>query len=347
MRNLGLIASLLLLPALVRGVRQPTIEEIVFHSGPFMLVGDLRTPEGSGPHPVVVFVHGDGPNNRTSGVTYPPIMERMLRVGYATFAWDKPGTGESTGRIDRSRLIEQRTQIVLDAIAVLQARLDIDAEQIGLWGISQAGYVMPRVLSTSNDIAFMIAVSCPGEAGVEQGAYLITAQARCAGLPAEDAERVEYLIGAASRARTYDEYVRYRAPLADYPALRAVAELGFNIGVRPEGDWHEDDLEGDYYWDPMEIIERTTIPVLAFFGEKDTQADPIQGAQAYRAALERAGNTNFRVELIAGADHNIIISETGCLEERRRRSRRAWTDYAPEYLDTLEQWLRELRRQPV
>jgi pimeloyl-ACP methyl ester carboxylesterase len=96
----------------------------------------------------------------------------------------------------------------------------------------------------------------------------------------------------------------------------------------------------------MEVIERTTIPVLAFFGEKDTQADPIQGAQAYRAALERAGNTNFRVELIPGTDHNIIISETGCLEERSRRPRRGWTNYAPEYLDILEEWLRELRRRP-
>lgn len=344
MRSIGLITGLLLLPALVRGVQQHTTEEITFHSGPFRLVGDLRLPEGSGPHPVVVFEHGDGPNNRTSGVTYPPIMERMLRVGYATFAWDKPGTGESTGRIDRSRLIEQRAQIVLDAITVLKARPDLNAQQIGLWGISQAGYVMPRVLSTSNDIAFMIAVSCPGEAGFEQGIYLVTVQARCAGLPAEDAERVEYLIGAASRAQTYDEYVRYKAPLADYAALRAVSQLGFNVGVQPEESWHADDLEGEYFWDPMEVIERTTIPVLAFFGEKDTQADPLQGAQAYRAALERAGNPNFRVEPVPGADHNIILSESGCLEERRRRSRRAWANYAPEYLDTLEQWLSELRR---
>jgi hypothetical protein len=101
-----------------------------------------------------------------------PIIERMLRAGYATFAWDKPATGESTGKIDRSRLIEQRSQIVLDAIAVLKECPEIDAQQLGLWGISQAGYVMPTVLTRSDDIAFMIAVSCPGGPGVDQGAYL-------------------------------------------------------------------------------------------------------------------------------------------------------------------------------
>lgn len=347
MRKMILSFGLVLTASCTGAAQTPSTEEIVFHSGSFTVVGDLRFPDGRGPYPVILFVHGDGPNNRTSGVTYPPIMERMHRAGYATFAWDKPGTGESTGRIDRSRLGEQRAQIVLDAIAILKQRPDIDSRRIGLWGISQAGYVMPRVLARTDDVAFMIAVSCPGEAGVDQGSFLVSAQAVCAGLAAQDAPRVKQLNGMAARARTYDEYVRYKSQLADYPALAAISELGFNLGVAPEDRWHADDLDAEYFWDPMTVIEGTTIPVLAVFGELDTQADPIQGAAAYRAALARAGNPHSRVELIPGADHNIIISETGCLEERRHRRRSGWTDYAPEYLDTLEAWLRRrLREQP-
>jgi hypothetical protein len=130
-----------------------------------------------------VFVHGDGPNNRTAGGSYLPIMERMLAAGYATFAWDKPGSGASGGEIDRNHLLAQRSQIVLDAIDLLKQRRDIDAGRIGLWGISQAGYVMPKVLEQSDDVAFLIAISCPGGPGVEQGAYLVAAQASCGGLP--------------------------------------------------------------------------------------------------------------------------------------------------------------------
>ncbi len=203
---------------------------------------------------------------------------------------------------------------------------------------------MPLVLSRSDDIAFMIAVSCPGEPGYYQGLYLFTAQAVCAGLPERDAAEVEKLIDLASRAQTYGEYARHKSQLANYPLLADMTLLGFRIEVAPEEEWHADDLEGDYFWDPMEVIERTTIPVLAFFGEKDTQADPIQGVEAYRAALQRAGNPNFRVELIPGVDHNLILSETGCIDERERRPRSQWTNYAPEYLNTLEQWLTELRR---
>ena len=339
-----LMVAMLFITSCTRQAQQSRTEEIVFHSGSFKVVGDLRLPEGRGPHPVVVFVHGDGPNDRIAGGMYSPIMERMERVGYATFAWDKPGTGESTGQIDRSRLGEQRAQIVLDATAVLKAHPDINPGQIGLWGISQAGYVMPRVLSMSEAITFMIAVSCPGMAGVDQGAYLVSAQAICAKVPEEEAEQMRRLLSEVERVQTYDEYVQYKEAIDALPGISFASIFGYKAGVLPEDEWHVPNLEGEYFWDPIEVIEQTTIPVLAFFGERDTQIDPIQGAQAYRDALERSGNPNFRVELIPDSDHNIILSETGCLDEREKRPRSEWTNYAPQYLDTLEEWLGELHR---
>jgi pimeloyl-ACP methyl ester carboxylesterase len=321
-------------------------EEIVFRSGPFKIVGEIRMPEGSGSHPAVVFVHGDGPNNRTSGVTYPPIMQRMLRAGYATLAWDKPGTGESTGQIDRSRLGEQRAWIVLDALAYLKGRSDIDHGRIGLWGISQAGYVMPRVLEQSEEIAFMIAISCAGGPGVEQGIYLLAAQMICAGHPAEDAQQLEQQIRAFTMAETYEQYVLHKAPLVETAAFKNLAKFGQRVEITPEDDWHPADPKREYYaFDPMTVIEKTTIPILAVFGERDTQVDPVQGAEAYRSALGKAGNPHSRVELIPDTDHNILLSETGCIAERNRRSAAGWSNYPPAYLDLIEEWLMGLKSQ--
>ena len=335
---------LLLLTACTGQPKQYKHEEIVFHSGEFKLVGDLHFPEGEGPFPVVLFVHGDGPNNRTSGGTYLPIIERMFRSGYATFAWDKPGSGESTGQLDHSRVVEQRAQIVLDAIEVLKTRSDIAPGQIGLWGISQAGYVMPRVLLVSEDVAFVIVVSGPGMPGVDQGAYLVSAQAVCAGCPADEAEQMQHLLSVIERTETYNEWSQYRRSLNSSPCIDAAAIFGYRTGIVPEEQWHKPNLNGAYFWDPMDVIAQTTIPVLALFGEKDTQANPVQGAQAYQEALESAGNPNFRVELIPAVDHNLVLSETGCLDEREKRSLNEWTNYAPEYLDILEEWLKELKQ---
>ena len=332
----SIILCSLLMMACKKG---PVKEEMSFDSGSFHIVGDLQLPLGNGPHPVILFVHGDGPNSRTSGVTYPPIMERMQNAGYATFAWDKPGTGESTGTIDRSKLFEQRTQIVLDAINLIKQHPNIDPARIGLWGISQAGYIMPLVLTKTRDIHFMIAISCPGCAGVDQGAYLASKQAVCAGLPEEQAREVEALFSAVERARTYEEYVIYKEQLLAFPELMVLEEQGVRMSIRPREEWHMDDLEGNYYWNPMDVIEQTTIPILAVFGEKDTQVDPVQGKEAYVSALQKAGNTHYRIELIPGTDHNILISETGCISERMNRSRAGWSNYPEEYLDLIEEWL--------
>ena len=59
------LAVLLLLPACARQPQPARVEEITFQSGEFKLVGDLRTPSGTGPFPVVLFVHGSGPADRT------------------------------------------------------------------------------------------------------------------------------------------------------------------------------------------------------------------------------------------------------------------------------------------
>ena len=39
-----------------------------------------------------------------------------------------------------------------------------------------------------------------------------------------------------------------------------------------------------------------------------------------------------------------LVLVAACLDERNRRSRSGWTNYAPEYLDILEEWLVQIRR---
>lgn len=361
----------LLVPACARQPQPARVEEITFHSESFNVVGDLRLPGGTAPFPVILFVHGSGPAELTGSGSYLPIMERMLHAGYATFAWDKPGTGESTGTIDEQRLIQQRAQIILDAIEVLKRRSDIDPEQVGLWGESQAGYVMPHALSLSDDIAFLICVSCPGAPGNDQMAFQIATLGLCESLPEDKADQRASLLAELSRTQTYEtyeEYLHYRQ------VLLAVAELASAsldpYPVLSEQAWRENAPVNRATWNPVEVIEQANIPVLAIFGDKDRQMDPVQGAHAYRKALEQAGNPQSRVELFAGANHAILVSESGCpkdqLEQLEQYVRSLgfvslqeaqeaflanpddpWMleayPFAPGFLDLIEEWLRNLR----
>ena len=309
-------------------------ETITFQSGDFKVVGELMIPVDGDIHPLVIMVHGDGPAYRTY---FAKLKECMLRTGYAVFMWDKPGYGESTGKFSKEKRLTERASILVDAVKVMKKHTLIDSNKIGVWGISQAGYVMPLAIRQTEAIKFMIAVGCPGATGIDQTAYLIRKQLIFEGLSEKEASQAETHFKKLYTAKSFEEYIQHAKPLYDNPVQR---KLGFVSALWDKSNWqpHSPDEEG--FINPMEIIETFTIPVLVFFGEKDTQVDPFQGVEAYKKALEKAGNQNFRIELIPNADHNIILCKTGSMRERRNRSAKGWSNYAPEYLVIMEEWLR-------
>ncbi len=351
------------------------VEEITFQSGPYKVVGDLRLPAGSGPFPVVLFVHGDGPVDRTGVMgLYLPIMESMLQTGFATFAWDKPGTGESTPKVSGPNLRHKRAQILLDAVELMKTRPDIDPTKIGVWGVSQAGYVIPIALTQTKDIAFVICVSCPGESGHDQMTYQVTAFGLCEDIPEEKLAERDRLLKDLDQNRsfeTYAGYLAYRKNMADLAALVPVSLD--NWPVTPEETWLANPIENEGVWNPVSAIRQVNIPVLAIYGDKDRQGDPLQGAYAYRKALNEAGNPKSRVEVFPNAEHGIFTSKTGCPEENQKTMTRAFLwfaithgatspeqinaaiakdpykpgllpsiPYAPGFLDLMENWFKGL-----
>jgi uncharacterized protein len=358
--------------AVPQQLQPPRIEEITFQSREFTLVGDLRTPAGTGPFPVVLFVHGDAPSaNRTFFGMYLPIMERMLQAGYAVFSWDNPGAGESTGATDRGQITQQQKQIVMDAIEVMKSHSDIDPGRIGLWGVSMAGWVMPRVLMVSDDVAFMICQSCGSMSGQDESVYLTVAQGYCGGVSDEAAGQLEILLAELDEARTFDTYEGYLHYRKVLDKLAALGSVTVPHPVASEAGWLANDPSYEFAWSPVHVFEQVRIPVLAIWGERDTKIDSFRAAHAYRDALEQAGNPNYRIEVIPGADHLLTPSKTGCISEEGQAIERvleeqgygtleetfaliqqepgqhtplsAWP-YTPKYLDLLEEWLRGLPR---
>ena len=194
-------------------------------------------------------------------------------------------------------------------------------------------------LTKTEDIAFMIVVSGPAMHSIDQTAYLIGQQLLCQGYSEKQAKRAQECFSGLAHAITYQEYREYKEYLIQFPfALKFTGK-----DILPENEWSPWIPPAEALYNPIGVIEQTTIPVLAFFGEKDTQVDPFQGSQAYEQALQKAGNQNFLVELILNVDHVIVLCETGCLDEQDNRSMEDWLKYAPEYLDLMEVWLLQLK----
>ena len=125
---------------------------IRFESHGARLAGTLHLPAGRPPFPVVVWVHASGPEGRDD---VSPFFQSLLPTSYALFAYDKRGTGESEGTccpLDFPLLADD----ALAAVAVLRQRSDIDGDRIGLYTLSQGGWIVPIAATRSDDVSYAI-----------------------------------------------------------------------------------------------------------------------------------------------------------------------------------------------
>lgn len=132
--------------------------EVRFNSGCVTLAGTLYQPVGEGPHPTMVFLHGSGETPRL-GFGGPWITTPLVEAGIAVLTYDKRGVGESEGRCcpDDDDDFETLTADGLAAIDALGQRDDVGP--IGLLGVSQAGWVIPKLVGRSPEVAYTVIFS--------------------------------------------------------------------------------------------------------------------------------------------------------------------------------------------
>ncbi|MFI2713740.1 alpha/beta hydrolase family protein [Micromonospora sp. NPDC018662] len=112
----------------------PRTAELSFRHGDDVLVGDLLRPPWPGPYPAVVFVEGSGPGGRDQREW----QTRLAAAGLASLAYDKPGSGASTGDWTRQSMTD-RADETLAAVHALRARPDVLPQAVALIGGSQGG----------------------------------------------------------------------------------------------------------------------------------------------------------------------------------------------------------------
>ncbi|WP_052411716.1 alpha/beta hydrolase family protein [Streptomyces sp. NRRL S-118] len=190
-------------------------ERVVLRHDGQQLDGVLARPEtGEGPWGLVVFVHGDGPVDATHDTFYRPLWESLARAGYASLSFSKPGVGRSEGDwLEQS--MADRAEETLAALAWARARPDVDGRRIGLWGASQAGWVLPKVAARDKGLQFVIAVS-PAVHWLRQGRYHLLAGLRRDGATAEETaaalRRRETTLSLLRNGASFEEY---RAAVGD------------------------------------------------------------------------------------------------------------------------------------
>jgi hypothetical protein len=144
-------------------------EEITFRNENVLLKGTLTKPDIDDPCPVVIVTHTSNHGHRDFGV-YQHLTNLLPTRGTAVFLYDRRGSGASTGDFETASFFDLAADAQA-AIDLLKSRSDIDAKHIGVWGMSQGGWIAPLTASKSADISFIIAVSAVGVTPAEQMNY--------------------------------------------------------------------------------------------------------------------------------------------------------------------------------
>lgn len=264
-------------------------QRVSIRHGGHTLNGVLTTPrDARDRHGLVVFVHGDGPIDATHEGGYEPLWEANAKAGYASLSWDKPGVAGAPGDW-LGQSMDDRADEVAAAIAWARARPDIDGHRIGLWGASQAGWVLPKA-AAKTPVSFVIAVS-PAINWLQQGRYNLLAQLRADGAsPA----RTQQEIAASDTAR---RLLERHATFAEY-----VKVLGDRDGMTA-GRWSF--ISKNYTADATNDLRALRgIPVLLALAGHDINVDTADTETVYRTVLARTDT--LAVKHYPDAAHSLL-----------------------------------------
>ena len=330
-------------------------EEVTFSNGDIVLAGELTFPEGEGPHPAVVMISGSGAQDRDSDLggfrLFAVLADHLAGTGIASLRFDDRGVGGSTGDNLQATLLD-RAGDVEAALGLLRSHHDIAAGRVGLVGHSEGGIVAPLVANRSDGVAFVALLAAPAVSAEE----ILVAQQRTlledSDSTAEEAEQFrafqELVFRATATGQGWDQaeasmralvMQQFEAfPEQTQEAVGDVDAFVDAIVVEQMATWQSPWFESFFKHDPRPSIAALQVPVIALFGELDTQVPAAANATAMSEAINESSAPGYTIATIVSANHGFQEAVTGSMDEYARLKR----EFAPDFVEILTTWLTEV-----
>ena len=271
--------------------------EVSFGSQEYPISGSLTMPEGKGPFPVVILVHGSGPSDRNEQIgpnlPFMDLASQLAEQGIAVLRYDKRTYlyGAQMSELEHLTVQEETIDDVVAAVEFLKTRNTILNDQIYIAGHSLGGYLIPRIAQQTPDVA---------------GYILLAAPAR----PMEDLvlEQTQYIL---SLEKELDKASKEKLLAQTEEAVTSIKEL------TPDSDIPSDQLLGvpASYWldlrvyDPLTEIQQIEKPLLFLQGRRDYQVS-IADFTLWQTALEDTQNAHVQFQLFDNLNH-LFMPGTG------------------------------------
>ena len=312
------------------------------------LSGFLDFPDTNEASTLIIIIPGSGPTNFAHSPGYDLIRASFVKPGIAVCLWDKQGCGKSQGVYDDDQTVQSSAQEVIAAINKLKELNVSGSKKIGLMSGSRGGWIAPIVIDQIPSIAFWISVSGPDDK--DNSIYKLGSNLRVMGKPESE---IQLLLNEKKEGNrifwmggTYKEYCEVTKNLNKDSAFIALdgAESENNylqLQRRFLGKGYIFDKEsGMIVMVPnlREILLKIQCPVLAIFGEKDTQLDWQATLEMYKETLGAKMNSKLTFKTFPNCSHSILKCKTGGMNENLDVY--GWQP-CDGFFETMSLWLKE------
>ena len=248
-------------------------------SGERALPGTLAMPNGDGPFPAVVLVHGSGPQDRDETILankpFLDIARGLAAQGIAVLRYEKRTKARpqdfADGKFD---VDDETTNDAVAAVEALRKTPGIDPARVFVLGHSQGGMLAPRIAAKSGHVAGLVLLAAPSRSLLD---IVIEQNRRLAVLDdghTSDAERAA-INGIIEQVRVA------RDPNTD-PATKSILGL-------PVGYWRSVEAI-----DPVKDAQADALPMLILQGARDIQVVDADW-QNWKAAFHDNPKVTFKL----------------------------------------------------
>lgn len=312
--------------------REP--QSVSFSNGDVHLAGALVEPEGEGPFPALVLVHGSGPQTYDQPA-FSVHANAFLKEGFAVLAYDKRGSGSSSGNLESSDYDDLAGDVAA-AVTFLRARPEIATARIGLLGRSEGGWVSTLAASHDPKIAFVIMSSGCAVGPLEETLYETRRGLRERGVSTDQVEQAAKFKTAlwefdrrVAAGKTSAETLRSERALllkqfADLHQAK-VEQLPYVMDPEVEDRRKFAAIAHMIFYDPQPALNALRAPLLEAIGTDDEAVDPATTL----AALEklRSAGHNITTKTFPGVGHSLLKMQGTTI-----------LGYADGYLDFIVAW---------
>lgn len=314
-----------------KGPKSLVTEEVNFQNGEVSLAGSLLffSDQTDQPKPAVIFVPGSGPSPREF---LRRIAEAYAAEGFITLIYDKRGSGASGGNWITSNLDDLAGDVVA-GLEILANHPQVDKERIGIWAISQGGWVLP-IAALKTPIPSWGIIMTGGGVTPKAAETFAYQQALAFGGTSEGAlaeamalldRYFDYLATGVDRENLVVDIEKAKA----YPWYEFIplGKILVSEGNRPNWTWVAT-------YDPVPDIAQVTFPTFVLLGANDTLASAAESAEAWAAGFKMSGVSGSEIRVFEGAGHGLVIGS-------HEAAMHGDPTYVDGYFETQFDWLRE------